>query len=147
MTQVSKYKLNKKVYEKIFSLFPQFLYRMTNKGKQGVLVESFFTNTEKIVFAKRIAIAFMLVKGYKYDQIVNKIKVSHGTVAKIADALKVNGDVIVKELENISKEEAFMEFLNSIGYQLTVMLPPKGGNWSAWRTRIEQERSDSKEAF
>lgn len=147
MSQVSKYKLNKKVYEKIFSLFPQFLYRMTSKGKQNALVSAFFTNTEKIVFAKRIAIAFMLVKGYKYDQIVSKIKVSHGTVAKMADALKVHGDTVIKELENIAREDSFVEFLNSIGYQISTMLPPKGGNWSTWRGKLEKERRDSENPF
>lgn len=147
MTQISKYKLNSKVYEKIFSLFPEFLYRMTSKGHQGLLVDAFFTNTEKIIFAKRIAIAFMLVKGYKYDQIVNKIKVSHGTVAKIAEALRVSGSAIIKELENIAKEDSFKEFLNSIGYKLTTMLPPKGGNWSAWRSRIEKEKNKLQNPF
>lgn len=147
MTQVSKFKLNNKVYEKIFSLFPQFLYKMTNKGQHTLLVDSFFTTTEKTVFAKRIAIAFMLVKGYKYDQIVNKIKVSHGTIAKIAEALRVHGGVIVKELENIAKDDAFKAFLGSINYHISSILPPKGGNWSAWKANHLKEKEKSESAF
>lgn len=147
MSQVSKYKLNNKIYDKIFSLFPQFLYRMTSRGNQGVLVDAFFTKTEKIVIAKRVAIAFMLVKGYKYDQIVNKIKVSHGTIAKIADSLKSHSVVITKEFESIAKEDAFAQFLNAVGYQVTKLLPPKGGNWSAWRGRIEQDKREGESAF
>ncbi len=120
---------------------------MTSKGKQSELVDAFFTRTEKIVIAKRVAIAFMLVKGYTYDQIVGKIKVSHGTVAKIADSLKSHSASIIQELENITKEEAFVEFLGSIGYQLDKLMPPKSGNWSSWRGRIEKDKRDSKTPF
>lgn len=147
MSQVSKYKLDNKIYSKIFSLFPQFLYRLTSKGKQNILIDTFFTNTEKIVVAKRIAIAFMLVKGYKYDQIVNKIKVSHGTVAKMAESLKTHDHIITEELENIAKEEAFSDFLNAIGYRISVILPPKGANWSRWRGDLERKKSEGDQPF
>lgn len=146
MSQVSKNKLNSSVYEKIFSLFPQFLSRMTSIGNQSVLINSFFTRTEKIVFAKRIAIAFMLVKGYSYRQISGKIKVSTSTILKIADSIS-NNISVKKELDIIAKEESFKEFLNSIGYKLTTILPPKGGNWSAWRSRIEKEKNKLQNPF
>jgi len=147
MTQVSKYKLSDKVYQRIFSLFPEFLYRMIKNGHQKDLIDAFFTNTEKIVFAKRIAIAFMLVNGYKYDQIVNKIKVSHGTVAKISDALKNKGEILSLEFQKIASEEAFVDFLNSVGYNLSKFLPPKGGNWSVWRGNLEKERINKENSF
>lgn len=143
MSQVSKNQLSNKIYEKIFLLFPQFLYRMTSKGKQSELVDTFFTRTEKIVFAKRIAIAFMLVKGYSYRIISQKIKVSTSTIIKIADAIKSNNKTVTKELELIAREDSFIEFLNNIGYNLIKMLPPKGGNWSTWRGRIERDKRES----
>ena len=147
MSQVSKHKLNNSVYEKIFSLFPQFLSRMISHGKQAELVAAFFTSTERIVLAKRIAIAFMLTKGYTYDQIVGKLKVSHGTVAKIAESIKNGDNIIIKELEGIAKEQSFVEFLNAIGYKLETALPPKGGNWSSWRRRIEEDKKKYTEPF
>lgn len=147
MSQVSKNKLSNKVYEKIFSLFPKFLYRMTSRGKQSELIDSFFTRTEKIVLAKRIAIAFMLVKGYEYRQISSRIKVSTSTILKVSEALKNNPTSVRKELELIASEDAFVEFLDSIGYLLAKALPPKGGNWSSWRGRIEKERSDTKSSI
>jgi len=147
MSQVSKYKLSNKVYERIFSLFPQFLYKMTSKGKQRDLVDAFFTRTEKIVFAKRITIAFMLVKGYSYRQISQKIKVSTSTILKIADSLKSHSDSITKELQVISADDSFKEFLGSIGYSINKILPPRGGNWSAWRRRIEKEKKLSESAI
>ncbi len=147
MSQVSKYQLNNKVYNKIFSLYPQFLHKMTKQGKQKEFVEAFFTRTEKIVIAKRIAIAFMLVKGYQYDQIRSKIKVSTGTIANIADVLKVNGESIAQELNKIAQEDAFKEFLGAIDYTISKILPPKGANWSTWRSRIEHNKQNSTQPF
>jgi len=142
MSQVSKNKLNNKVYERIFSLFPQFLHRMVVKNKQSIVIDAFFTRTEKIVFSKRIAIAFMLVKGYNYRQISAKIKVSTSTILKIADCLRnSNDDSIVHELELIAKEDAFIEFLGAIDYKISKLLPPKSGNWSVWRGRIEKAKA------
>ena len=143
MSQVSKNQLNNKIYEKIFSLFPQYLHKMSVAGKQTILIDTFFTRTEKIVMAKRIAIAFMLVRGYSYRAISAKIKVSTSTVLKIADSIHINGDLVVKELDSIASSDAFTAFLNTIGYNLSKLLPPKGGNWSAWRGRIEQDKRDS----
>ncbi|PIS18098.1 hypothetical protein COW38_01815 [Candidatus Collierbacteria bacterium CG17_big_fil_post_rev_8_21_14_2_50_45_7] len=141
MSQVSKNKINNKVYEKIFSLFPRFLFKMTSKGKQSELVDVFFTRTEKIVLAKRIAIAFMLVKGYSYRQISDKIKVSTSTILKIADSI-TSKQSIEEELKLIDAEDAFADFLNAIDYHVAKLLPPKGGNWSSWRGRIEKEKRD-----
>ncbi|MFZ2200160.1 MAG: Trp family transcriptional regulator [Microgenomates group bacterium] len=146
MSQVSKNKLNTKVYEKIFTLFPKFLYRMTSHGRQSDLIESFFTRTEKIVIAKRVAIAFMLSKGYSYRQISSKIKVSTSSIVKIADVISKN-TAVVKELELIASEESFLDFLNTIGYNTAKLLPPRGGNWSAWRGRIEKEKRDLENPF
>ncbi len=143
MSQVSKNKLNDKVYEKIFSLFPKFLYRMTSKGKQSELIDAFFTRTEQIVLAKRVAIAFMLVKGYDYRTISSKIKVSTSTILKISESLKGHSESVKKELELIAGEDAFIGFLNSIDYKLAKLFPPKGGNWSEWRRRLEKEKQDS----
>jgi uncharacterized protein YerC len=147
MSQISRNKLDVQVYEKIFSLFPRLLYKMTSKGRQLELIDSFFTRTEKVIFAKRIAIAFMLTKGYSYRAIAHKIKVSTGTILKIAESLRLNNQSTRKELESMATEDAFTDFLSAIGYSLAVALPPKSGNWSTWRGRIEKEKKAAKNPF
>ncbi len=116
---------------------------MTSKGKQSELVDSFFTRTEKTIFAKRIAIAFMLVKGYNYRQISQKIKVSTSTVSRISDAIHNNHTSVTRELKLIEAEDSFKEFLGVIDYKISKIIPPKGGNWSVWRGRIERDKKDT----
>ena len=147
MTQVSKNKLNKQVYEKIFSLFPQFLGRLSKQGYANIAINTLFSSTERVMIAKRIAVAFMLVKGYGYHEISSKLKVSFGTIAKIADITKQADKKFVAELQIISQEDQFVEFLKAIGYKIAVMLPPKGGNWSVWRKNIDLERLKGKQVI
>lgn len=143
MSQVSKNKLNAKVYDKIFSLLPEFFGRLSRKNQEQALINTIFSSSERVMIAKRLAISFMLIKGYTYHQIMEKIKVSLGTVAKVAELTKNADDVFVKELHSVAKEEQFVEFLNIIGYKLEIALPPKGSNWSVWRRRIEEEKRNN----
>jgi len=147
MPQISKYKLNQQVYRKIFALFPDFLARLARQGQQQVVINTLFSATERIMLAKRLAIALMLVKGYSYQEIVHKLKVSWGTVGKISELLKTSDQTFVKELEQIAKQEAFADFLLAIGYKISSTLPPRGGNWSVWRRRIEAERKKEQQPF
>ena len=96
MSQVSKHKLNQKVYEKIFSLFPQFLSRLSRQGNAQVVINSLFSTTERTMIAKRIAASFMLTKGYTYQQIKNRLCLSNGTVGKIAEITKKLGTPVNK---------------------------------------------------
>ncbi|MFH2085963.1 MAG: Trp family transcriptional regulator [bacterium] len=147
MSQVSRHKLNQKVYDKIFSLFPQFLGRLSSQGHAQVVVNALFSTTERTIIAKRIATAFMLVKGYTYSEISSKLCISYGTIGKIAEVTKNADTRFVKELQLISQEQAFGEFLNAIGYRVAKLLPPKGGNWSVWRRNIEEERRQAEQSF
>jgi uncharacterized protein YerC len=147
MSQVSKHKLSQKVFDKIFSLFPQFLGRLSRQGHAPVVINALFSTTEKTMIAKRVATAFMLVKGYTYQQIKDNLCISNGTIGKIAEITKNADSKFVKELQLMAKEQAFGEFLDSIGYKLSVILPPKGGNWSTWRRNIEQERRHREQPF
>lgn len=147
MTQVSKHKLNQQVYSKIFLLFPKFLGRLSRQGQEIEVVEALFSRVEQTMMAKRIAISFMLIKGYTYEQISSKLKVSYGTIGKIAEVTKKVGAHFTSELQKIAKEDAFSDFLNAIGYKLAVMLPPKGGNWSSWRRDIEKSKREGEQPF
>jgi uncharacterized protein YerC len=147
MSQVSKHKLSPKVFEKIFSLFPQFLGRLASHGQSNIAIDALFSTTEKTMIAKRLATAFMLVKGYSYAEISKKLCISFGTIGKISEVTKNSDSHFASELAAIAKEQAFGEFLDTIGYKLSIALPPKGRNWSEWRRRIEEDRRKSEQPF
>ncbi|MEI6690139.1 MAG: Trp family transcriptional regulator [bacterium] len=147
MSQVSKRKIDQKVYDKLFSLLPEFMGRLSRNNHQQDFVNTLFYTTEKTMIAKRLAIAFMLTKEYTYSQMISKLKVSQGTVAKVAEMVGNADKSFISELQNISKEQQFVDFLELIGYKIETMLPPKGGNWSVWRRRIEKDKQKSEQPF
>jgi len=147
MSQVSKHKLKNQVYSKIFDLFPEFIARLSKSGKQNVALNTLLSQTERTMIAKRLAIALMLIKGYTYEQIIDKLKVSFGTISKISEAIKTSDSSFTNELEKIAKADQFSDFLNIIGYKLSIVMPPKGRNWSTWRRRIEEEKRKGNQPF
>src|SRR3989344_4526077 len=100
MSQVSKHKLSQNVFDKIFSLFPQVVGRLSRQGHAPVVINTLFSTTERTMVAKRVATAFMLVKGYTYQQIKDKLRISNGTIGKIAEITKNADSKFVKELQS-----------------------------------------------
>jgi Trp operon repressor len=147
MAQVSKNKLDPILYEQIFCLFPRVVKSLVAKGQSTHLIEAFLTNTERIVIAKRVAIAFMLNKHYTYREISAKLKVSTSTIIDVMNLTKNQGKWLRPILENIAREDEFKRFLEIVGYSLNRVLPPKSGNWSAWRSTIEKEHRKNAKAI
>ena len=78
-----------------------------------LFLQDILSPTEKIMIAKRLAIASLLSKNYDYEAIKNLLKVSQGTIAKVALTLKFNkGYKIV--IDKIQRSEAMKEFWQSI---------------------------------
>ncbi|MBI2189955.1 MAG: hypothetical protein HYU49_00240, partial [Candidatus Levybacteria bacterium] len=83
MTQVSKYPISKDVADRIFEVFIKSLIKIKNDKDAKDLADDLFSPTEKIMLAKRLAIAFLLMRGYQYREISKLIKVSLTTIANV----------------------------------------------------------------
>ena len=79
----------------------------------ALFLQDLLTKSELTVLAKRLRIAKLLLKGASYDEIVGKVKVSHGTIAKIAAWLTERGEGFRNIISKLPKEErsdTFKEF-------------------------------------
>ena len=85
MPKVSKNRLPEKVYTKIFTLLPEMIYACGSANKADSFVKTLFSYSEQTMIAKRISILLMLAKGKSYGIISEKLKVSQGTIAKMAE--------------------------------------------------------------
>ena len=89
MVQVSKRKLNPKVWDQIYRIFLKAIKKTTRGKETQLLINFLLTETEKIVLTKRLAIGLLLEKGLDYDQIKSALKVSQGTIASVKVRLEV----------------------------------------------------------
>ena len=79
MTNVSKHKLKQKIQQKLFNQFTN-VFIVADERKLASLFDALFTDAEKIMFIKRIAIIFMLSKGVSMYAIAKSLHVSETTV-------------------------------------------------------------------
>ncbi|MEI6690664.1 MAG: Trp family transcriptional regulator [bacterium] len=87
MPQVSKRKLQPEIQDRLIELLITVL-SATNQTKSGILfTHSFLSTTERNMLAKRVGIALLLKRKYSYFQIMDYLKVSKGTIAKVSELL------------------------------------------------------------
>jgi uncharacterized protein YerC len=91
VAQVSRRPLQKEVDEQIFGLLVKVLTDSFSKEEAGQLIDDLLTPTEKIVLAKRLAIALLLAKKYSYGEIREILKVSQQTIALVNVSLRYRG--------------------------------------------------------
>lgn len=139
MSQVSKFLLTEDVWNRIFDLFIETLIDIKDRQKLKDFIDNFFTPTEKIVFAKRLAAAVMLSKENSYQDIRRTLRISPPTIARMSMQLKYKGEGLSKVVENILKKDAtkviWEEFMSMLD------MPGKGRNLSAL-TKIKRERKE-----
>ncbi|MDO8487310.1 MAG: YerC/YecD family TrpR-related protein [Candidatus Curtissbacteria bacterium] len=125
MAQVSKYPLNKETQTRLYKLLWQAIVAL----KEPIETEEFFndllTSTEKIMLAKRLAIAVMLIRGYDYESIRAHLRVSPGTINSVSTWLKYSGSGYKATVERLLKKEKVDNVFASIETALKVIKPEK----------------------
>lgn len=147
MTQVSKYPISKAVEQRIFEMFFKTIVNLKNSEDVASFLEEFLTPTEKMMLAKRLAIAVMLSKGYDYHAIRQTLRVSSPTIAGANLWLKYKGKGYQKVINWILTEEKIDEFWQKVDDVLGDIVPPKARNWSYWRKERWQKKMEKAKPF
>jgi uncharacterized protein YerC len=150
MSQVSKYPISSDVAERIFGIFIKSFSSLKNKTEVEKFVYDLFTPTEKVMFAKRIAIAFLLLKGYQYRHISGILRVSLGTISSVQLSLKAGKGSYEEVLTRIMREEnlekVFVDTLEKI-----ISIPAKstkgGGTYRYMRDELRKYSKSRKKSF
>ncbi|KKQ92421.1 MAG: hypothetical protein UU16_C0006G0033 [Candidatus Woesebacteria bacterium GW2011_GWA2_40_7] len=142
MTLISKHPLRGDTLQRTFELFTQTILNIKDKETTKNFIDGFFTPTEKIIFAKRIAIYVMLAKGNNYIDIISLLKVSPPTIARASSHLKYSHEldsVIKKILIKDSAKEAIEELASVFD------IPGKGRSLSSvGKSRFERSKRIAK---
>lgn len=119
MTQVSKYPLKKEIEEKIFEILLKTIADLKKPEEVEGFLDDFLSPVEKIMLAKRLAIAVLLGKGYDYRGIREILKVTPGTVAGVNIKLKYGGRGCKRIVEKFLKEEKIEKLFEKIDEALS----------------------------
>lgn len=105
MSQISRRFMKPEVSEKIQTLLVDCIARCRDQQTATAFVDSLFTATEKIVIAKRVAIALMLLKGRDPEDIRDILKVSTQTIWTVMEWLATRGEGLRTLLEDVMKKD------------------------------------------
>lgn len=142
MSQVSRYEMDKILEKRMFEIFYGTLADLKTKEEIEEFLNDLLSKTEKIMLAKRLAIATLLIKGLTYEYIRDVIKVSTSTVMGVKTWLNMGGKGYSKAINKLiadEKAEAFWDKAEEIIEKLTI--PRVGTNWKRVRVESRKERS------
>ncbi len=148
MAQVSKRYLHQQVEGRILDLFWTSLSLLSNKADMEQFLDDLLTPTEKLMLAKRIAVAFMLTKGYNYPDINEQLKVSDPTIWQIKTKLQFAGKGYKRVIAEIMQREEWEERWNKFEHFLSQLVPPRAGtNWREVRRKQWEKRRKQQKPF
>lgn len=143
MPQISKYPIPKSVADRIFDVFIKTFTNLKNKNDSANFINDLFTPTEKVMLAKRISIALLILKGYDYRTISQILRVSVATVSSVKISLKHGTGSYKKILDKITREEKIEEFFTDLAEKL-VSIPAQSGKGGGVYRYLRDEIKKSK---
>ena len=146
MSQVSRRYLNPKTEQQIFDTFVESFTSLSSAQKATDFLYDLLSPVEQVMLGKRLAIAYMLMKGRSQRDVADTLKVSQATVTKVNASLKV-GTGYRAIISHMLQKEKVVAFFDKLDEKLDHLLPPKGANWSEHYKRTYAERVKNKKSF
>ena len=147
MTQVSRLPIHKKVEERMFEIFERTISQLKNSEDIKDFLKDFLSPVEKIMLAKRLSIAVLLGKSYRYETIKSVLRVTNSTIASVSLSLKYSGKGYKNMVSRILKEEKLDEFWQKMEDMLAKIPNAKGSDWVYQRREYEKAKRKKKKAF
>ena len=139
MVNVSKRRLHSAVMSRIVDLVFQLVCKDRSKSEFETLFKGIFSPKEQVLFAKRVAVLFLIAQKIEWRHIMDTLQVSSSTVSRCQMIFENNGDIrqVLTELVNRKDLQLYVdEFIHSLFAPGTL-----GVNWSSsWRRQNEIER-------
>lgn len=142
MSQISKRFISKPVQKRLEVLLGESFQCFHSVEEHMEFMDSLLTATEKIMLSKRLAIAYLLSKGYAYRDINQILKVSNPTIRSVDLLLQYKGNGLRRAIQKVQKIQTWKKFFDEIATAaLTIYGYGKGSDWKSTKTfEIKQQR-------
>lgn len=101
MTKLSRWPVEKEKMSLFLDDFWTAVASLQSKNEARSFFNQILTHTERKMFAKRFQVTMMLLLGYDYQNIIKRVKVSNGTIAKINNWLEENKEALIKVAKSV----------------------------------------------
>ncbi len=143
MTHNSRKPLRTSTREKLFHIFYELLGSQKSESQFTNLISELFTPAEQIMFAKRIAILYLIQKRIDHATIRSVLHVSMSSISRYILLLE-NSEHLAPKLQTMANVDSLKLFFEQL---ISELLPPGAPmvNWgSAWKrkNRIAIEKKE-----
>ncbi len=129
MAHVSQKNLKSRIAKEITKRFVAALVTLDTKTAQNFF-QSFFTDTEQIMFAKRFAVLFLLHEEWSPYRIAQLLNVSASTVRRLDRELSFDDQVLIlKEFKRLERGSGLLEELQDLLVNGFSRDPKKRNKW------------------
>ena len=111
MANVIKRPLNKKIKKDVWGQFFKAVKRADSSNELKDIMEALFSDAEKVMIEKRLAIVCLLKDGKSYKEVGRMIDVSSATISFVKQGFKRNKDFLPKHISYREKEQDWLDFL------------------------------------
>jgi len=132
MVHISKYKVRAEVYERVNDLFYIVMSKLKTKKMFAEITKELFSSTEKVMFMKRIATIYMILRGAEYRDVSRTLHVSTSTVSKFSLLFKEKESKIAKLINNLQASESVVNLLDDLVFNLFNQRGFKKGHWQEY---------------
>ncbi|MEK7532998.1 MAG: Trp family transcriptional regulator [Patescibacteria group bacterium] len=148
MTQISRIPLRKEVEQRVYEVLMESIAAARTRDTVVRLVDDLLSPTERLMIAKRLSIALLLLKHYDQRTISSWLKVSLGTVSKVSLALQRGRGGYQTVIATILGKEELQSLIRKIDDALANLFgPPPGRDWRSWRRRRWEAKMAAQKAF
>lgn len=105
MTRISRFKLNPKQLKHLFNELWEAITDLDDPKPTRTFLEPFFSPTETLMFAKRLEILKRLRQDQPYEKIMQDLKVTPGTIAKMNNVLHLAKEEFLDILDDLIKDQ------------------------------------------
>lgn len=140
MPQISRKPLSKELMNRINELLWEAFAKLRGKEDAATFIQDIFTTTEKVMIAKRLAIALLLARGWDQEAISSYLKVSTGTVQTIKRNLNSQSQGYRKVINQIEESGEWEQMKLDLAQAFEEILAGRVGvNWKRSKPAVAQK--------
>lgn len=110
----------------MFEIFWQCFADLKSPKEVFEFFEAFVSPAEKVMLAKRLAIAVLLEKGWGYQSISSAVKVSTSTINSVRGHMLYRGEGYRKAAKKVIANEQMADFLEGLAVDVASAISPVG---------------------
>lgn len=114
MPHVSRIKLDKKAEKRLIDTLELIFSKISKKDEMNSFIASLLTPTEKLMLAKRLAVAVLLKEGLNDSQIASSLNLTRITVSKMRYFIEARGEGFKIALKVLRDEKLLNEFKKAL---------------------------------